>query len=245
VKRGLWIALAALLAFAAIILVRLPASWVVPVSAKSPGACASVEGTLWSGSCNGLTVQHLHLGDLSWELHPQRLLAGRIAAHVTIAGTVVRGSADAEAGLTGHLLARNVRADLPLDPKFLPGLPAAVRGQAHLELALAEVEHGIVKHLVGRIEVHDLEERRGQVTRLGSYRLTFPAADGEPTGQLRDLDGPLSVDGTLRLTAQGGFDVEGTVAPKPGAPRELTDNLQFLGSPDASGRRQFSLSGTF
>ena len=56
----------------------------------------------------------------------------------------------------------------------------------------------------------------------------------EPTGQIKDLDGPLSVQGTLRLTRQGGFEVQGTVAPKPGAPTKLTDNLRFLGSPDAA-----------
>ena len=64
-------------------------------------------------------------------------------------------------------------------------------------------------------------------------------------GQLRDTGGPLSVAGTLRLTQAGGFDVQALVAPRPDAPPELTSNLKFLGSPDASGRRQFSMSGSF
>jgi len=245
VRRGLWITLAALLAFAAIILARLPAAWVVPASGKSAMGCSGVDGTLWSGSCAGLFVDRKPVGDLTWELKPRRLLSGRLAAHVTLASALAHGSADAEVGLQGQLVAHDLTADLPLDPKIMPGLPPGLRGQAHLALALLEIEHDTLKRVQGRIEVHDLEDHDGRATQLGSYVVTFPPGDGEPVGQIKDLNGPLSVEGTLRLTRQGGFDVQGTVAPKPGAPAELTDNLRFLGSPDASGRRQFSLSGTF
>ena len=242
--RSVWIIGAALLAFAAILVVRLPASWVVPAPGKAIAGCMSTEGTLWSGSCSGLIVDGRPVGDLTWELHPLRLLAGRLAAHVTLAGAGMQGSADAEAGLHRHLLARNLTARLPLDPQLLPGLPGGVRGQAQLALPLAEVQGGIVTALQGRIEVHDLVSPDGP-TRLGSYVVEFPAAAGEIAGRVRDLDGPLSVDGVLKLTRQGGFDIQGTVAPKPGAPPALTNNLGFLGSPDAAGRREFSLTGTY
>jgi general secretion pathway protein N len=245
VKRGVWITLAALVAFAAIILARLPAAWVLPASGKSTLGCSGVEGTLWSGSCAGLTVQRRPLGDLTWELKPRRLLAGRLAAHLTLNGPTGQGSTEAEVGLGGNLTAHQLTADLPLDPKLMPGLPSGLRGQAHLALALVALEAGTLKRLEGRIEVHDLEDLDGRSTRLGSYVATFAPTDGEPTGVIKDLEGPLSVEGTLRLTRQGGFEVQGTVAPRPGAPTELTDNLRFLGSPDAGGRRQFSLSGTF
>lgn len=62
---------------------------------------------------------------------------------------------------------------------------------------------------------------------------------------MRDTGGPLSVSGTLRLTRAGGFDVQALVAPRADAPPELLNNLRFLGSPDASGRREFSMSGSF
>ncbi|MBS0578694.1 MAG: type II secretion system protein N [Proteobacteria bacterium] len=243
--RGLWITGAALLAFAVILVVRLPASWVVPAPGKAPAGCMSAEGTLWSGSCSGLIVAGRPLGDLTWQLHPLRLLAGRLAAHVTLAGPALQGSADAEAGLRGHLVARNLDARLPLDPQLLPGLPGGVRGEAQLALPLAEVQGGILTALQGRIELHDLVSPDGP-THLGSYVVDFPAATtGDIAGRVRDLDGPLSVDGMLRLTRQGGFDIQGTVAPRPGAPAELTANLNFLGRPDAAGRREFSLTGTY
>jgi general secretion pathway protein N len=244
VNRGLWIGLLAVLAFVVIVLARLPASWVIP--ANNPKAsCASVDGSLWNGVCTGLTVGRTSVGDVSFELHPLRLFMGKLAAHLVSRGDITL-TTDLELGLGERITARNLVADFPLDPALIPGLPPSVSGRAHLDLALARIEHGIITQLQGRIEAHDLEERSGQDTLLGSYSITFPAAaSGEPTGQLRDLDGPLAVEGTLRLTREPGFDLEGLVAARAGAPQELVNNIRFLGSPDASGRRPFALAGTF
>ena len=64
-------------------------------------------------------------------------------------------------------------------------------------------------------------------------------------GQIRDLDGPLERARYAALTRQGGYEVEGVVAARAGASPALIDNLRYLGTPDAAGRRPFSLSGTF
>jgi len=44
---------------------------------------------------------------------------------------------------------RHVLADLPLDPALLPGVPADLHGRAHLDLALAQFEHGIITDFRG------------------------------------------------------------------------------------------------
>jgi len=245
VRRGIWITLAGLVVFAAILVARLPASWVVPSGPKAPFACGAVEGSLWSGACSGLTAQHLPLGNLAWELRPARLLAAKLAAHVTLTRGSAHANGDFEWGLGDHLTARNLTAALPLDPTLLPGLPATLRGNASLDLSLAELTHGIATQLQGTIEVRNLEDHAGNRTPLGSYSVRFPGGEGEPVGQIRDLGGPLSVTGTLKLTHQGGYEVEGLVAARPDAPPELINNMRYLGSPDAAGRRPFSLSGTF
>jgi general secretion pathway protein N len=245
VKRPLWIALLAAVAFVVIVLARMPASWVVP--ARGPQwACASVDGSLWSGGCTGLTVSGTALGDLTWELHPLRLAAARLAAHLALSHGPADAAADVELSFGGRVTARNVVADLPLDPRLLPAVPANLHGRAHLELALAQVQHGVIRQLQGRIEARDLEERSGNNTALGSYAVSFPGgSSGDPVGTLRDLDGPLALEGTLRLTPAPGFELEGVIAARRGAPPELVNSLRFLGSPDATGRRPFSLSGTF
>lgn len=244
-NRTLWITVAAVLAFAAILIVRLPASWVVPSGPKAAAACASLEGTLWSGACNGLSIARQPVGDLQWELAPARLLTGRLAAHLTLSRAATRASADTEVSLGGRVRLRNLQSDLTLDPQLLPGVPPGLHGSARIDLALVELTRGVPTQLKGQIELHDLEDRTGNVTPVGSYRVSFPGGEGDQVGQLRDTGGPLSVTGTVKLLGTGGYEIAGVVAARPGAPPELLNNLQLLGTPDAAGRRQFSLSGTF
>jgi Type II secretion system (T2SS), protein N len=244
VKRAFWPALLAAVAFAVIFMARIPAAWVVP-QATAARFCTSLDGTVWSGNCAGLTFGGRALGDLSWDLHPLRLVAGRLGAHVTLAHSTTSARGDVELGFGGRITLRNLLVDGPLDAALVPGVPTTLRGTAHVDLVLAQIQHGIIRELQGRIEAHDLEDRSGNDTALGSYVVSFPGGSSPPTGTVRDLDGPLAVEGTLRLTAQPGFELEGFIAPRKGAAPEIVNNIRLFGSPDASGRRPFSMSGTF
>ncbi len=241
--RPLRLVLLAAAAFAVILLSRLPASWVVPRSGIV--ACTSPDGSLWSGSCSGLTVERMPFGDLTWDVAPLRLLTGTLAAHVVLARGPVTGSADVALRMGGSISLQNLIADLKLDPRQIPHLPPQLRGSVHTDLSLVRLTHGRIAELKGRIEAHDLSQRTGHVTPLGNYALTFPGGGTEPVGTLTDLGGPLAVRGTLRLTSQPGYVLEGQVAPRADAAPELVSDLQFLGSPDAAGRRPFSIAGTF
>lgn len=241
-RRPLWITLLAAAAFAVIVLTRLPASWVFPHSPLF--ACASVEGSVWSGACAGLTVQHLELGDLSWDVAPLSLLRATLAAHVELAHGPVSAHSEVSLGLRGGVTLRDLVADLPLDPARVPRVPHQLRGTVHTNLALVRLEHGDLTQLQGRIEAHDLLQRTGHVTPIGSYALTFPGGEGDPVGTLQDLGGPLAVQGTLRLMHGPAYILQGEVAARADAAPELLSDLQFLGSPDAAGRRAFNLTGT-
>jgi Type II secretion system (T2SS), protein N len=244
VKRGVGIALLAAVAFALIFLARMPAAWILPAgAAHSP--CASIDGPLWSGTCTGLTVQGTPLGDVSWTLQPLKLLLGKLGAHVTFTQGAAQAAADVELGFGGQVTARHLVADLPLDPQLIPGVPQSLHGRTHLDIALAQFSHGVITQLAGRIEARDLEDRSGADTPLGSYVVVFPGGRGEPIGKLHDTAGPLALEGTLRLTPQPGFELQGLIAARQGAAPEVVNNLRFLGPPDASGRRQFSVTGSF
>jgi general secretion pathway protein N len=246
VKRGFWITLLAVVAFAAIVLARLPASWVVPAPPANT-ACTAVDGSIWSGECTGLRVGGSPVGDVVWDVYALRLLAGKLSAHLVITRSTASAWGDVEIGFDKKITARNVQVDTPLDPALMPQLPSGLHGNVHADIALARVEKGIVTQLQGRIEAHNLEEqdRDRKITPLGDYSLTFPGGSGEPTGQLRDLGGPLAVEGTLRLTREPGFDLQGLVTARREAVPELANNIQFLGSADAQGRRPFAMSATF
>jgi general secretion pathway protein N len=245
-KRTLTVIVLVIVAFAAIVLARLPASWLLPAGGPD-FSCASVAGSLWNGYCSGLKVRGTALGDLTWQLRPSRLLLGKLAAHVDVEHPpTTSAQGDVEIGLGGTVVARDLTASLPLDPKLLPGAPPTLSGTLHLDLAIARVtRNGVIERLEGRIEASDLVDHSGYVTPLGNFVVTFPGGTPQPAGDVQDAGGPLAVQGKLVLTPQPGYDLSGYVTPRQSATQALINAIQFLGSPDAQGRRQFALSGTY
>jgi Type II secretion system (T2SS), protein N len=247
IRRTVWIALLAGLAFAGILVARFPAVWAA--GALPPWlSCDDVEGTVWNGTCTGLTLRHQQaVGDLAWQLHPLRLLAARLAAHVQLTQGTAFLNADVEWGPGHRLLGRDVHARFELDPQLLPALPANLTGGARADLAYIEMKGNLLTDLRGRIEVHDLMQHQGAGTPLGSYSLSFPGArgGGELVGELQDLGGPLALAGTVRMTPEPGFLLDGKVATRASVTPDLAQQLQILGAPDAQGRRSFSIANTF
>lgn len=249
-RRIAWMVLAASAAFVAILIARLPAAWALGLVPASAGLeCAEPSGTLWAGSCGRFAARGMALGALEWRLHPSRLLRGRLAGAVSIHRPGSRLVARLETPvLGGSLEARELRAELELEPALLPRLPATLNGRVSADLSRLHFDGRRLDALAGRIVARELRETGSSSASLGDYELAFdqpsPVA-GPLRGTLRDLGGPLGVQGTVTLTTEPGYLVEGLVATRPDAPAELARQIEFLGSPDASGRRPFSLSGTF
>lgn len=248
-RRGIWITVLAVVAFAVIVIARLPASWVVPAP-PSPVACGAVDGSIWSGTCTALTVQGTAMGDVTWSVHVLRLLTGKLSAHISLLRTTGSVEGDFDVGFDKSITARDVKAQLPLDESVRSLLPhglQTLRGSANANIASAHIVNNIVTRIQGTIEVHNLEDRDRQVMPLGNYSLTFPGiGSGDPTGQLKDLGGPLAIEGTVRLMQdKPGFELQGYVTPRADATPALLNQLQYLGSPDSQGRRQFGSQVTF
>ena len=246
-RRTLWIGALALFAFAVFVLARFPAAWAL--GALPLGlSCDALDGTVWNGACAGLALRHQQpFGDLTWQLHPARLLTGRLAAHVELTQASDFVHAEVELAPDGHLVASDVHASVHLGAALLPQLPDGLRGAARADFTRIEVRNGRVTDLRGRIEARDLEQTAERKTALGSYALAFNGAGsgGALVGELRDIGGPLALNGRLRVTPEPGFALDGKVAARSSAAENLVRQLQMLGPPDAQGRRSFSLTDTF
>lgn len=242
-RRIVTLSIAAVLVFLFLLLARFPASWAegwLPPEVR----CQRLTGTIWNGRCSGLSFGGVPLGEARWSLAGVRPMSGALAADIVLVrpGLDVRGNL--EAGATGKLVGRNVRAFLRLDRSVLPQLSPNLRGTVRADLAHVSVTGRTVDAVEGRVVAHDLAQR---ALALGDYAVTFTRtqAGTEPVGVVEDLDGPLDVVASLRLTREPGWVLEGRVAPMPDAPPQLARQLQYLGPPDASGRRPFSIAGTY
>ncbi|MGH8230310.1 MAG: type II secretion system protein N [Steroidobacteraceae bacterium] len=225
-------------------MVRLPARALRPLLPKDV-ACATPAGTVWSGSCEELRVSGVTLAGLSWTLHPLALLRLRLDADLASDDPAAPGHAHLQLAPGGDLSVTGLVASATLPGRFGP-LPAGASGILLLGIDSAQTHAGHATAIQGTFELRRLHLANPAVD-LGSIELRFPArAPGSAlSGQLRDLGGPLSLDGSLTLTPQGGYDLEATASAKDPADAQLAQVLQMLGPADAAGRHTISVAGTF
>lgn len=245
-KKHILIGVAIALIFLTVLVIRLPAQWITGFLPRDL-VCQDPAGTLWSGECGALRMHASSFGTVTWSIAPSRLFGGKLVADVTVMRPPAQAQGNIELSPSGIVTARHVLADLPLDPALIPDLPDNLAGKAHVDLPLLRVHNGVVQSIEGNIEVHDLARGGPDAASLGDYAMNFPAVQGtgEPVGHLRDLNGPLNVEASLRLTREPGFVLDGVIAARPGAPAQLAREIESLGLPDSSGRRPFSIAGTF
>jgi hypothetical protein len=226
---------------------RWPASWSRPFLPRSV-VCAELSGTIWSGACAGLVVANGPIGDVQWNLEPAKLLRARLGGTVAVNQPLVRGSAAFESGFDGALRLTNVEASVSLEPALSRELPQDVSARVLVDLPLLELAHGRIRLIRGRLEARDLVQHVLPPLAFGAYEVRFdspPQPNGDIVGVVRDLGGPVAFDGTLRLTQEPGYLIEGRVAARADAAPGLARQFEFLGRAAADGRRPLSIAGAY
>jgi hypothetical protein len=232
--------------FAITVLVRLPAG-VLPLLLPASIHCQSPTGTLWHGSCRELSSGALALSDVRWGLHPLALLRAHLLVDVQSDDARAAGQAQLMLHGNGDLQIQALNASLRLQGG-LSALPPGWSGALQLAIDQASMQGGYLTAIEGVITVRQLHSDNPPAE-LGSFQLQFPGRESTGAapmlGTLRDLEGPLSLQGQLQLLPSGAYELSGTVAARDSSSADLQQMLQLLGPLDAQGRHTFSLAGTF
>jgi hypothetical protein len=233
----------AALVFIATLLVRLPAG--VLVSHLPAGiACEEVSGTVWNGTCAQLSGDGLKVAGVSWHLHPLALLGLTLSVDLSSIDPAAGGSGSVVLTRSGDASITELHATLPLPPGAAL-LPAGASATLVLSLPSVTLHADHLTSIEGSIQAQHVHVSNPAAD-IGSYELQLqpPVSDSPIEGQLHDLDGPLQVNGQLRLQPSGEYEVNGTVTARANASEDLDKLLQYLGPADAQGARTFSLAGS-
>jgi general secretion pathway protein N len=233
----------AAIAFLITLLMRLPARMLLPLLPPEV-SCAAPTGTVWSGACGQLRVGEVAVSGLSWTVHPGALLRLQLAADLASADPDAHGQGHVELARNGNLAIAALAATVAL-PGDAAVVPAGISGSMQLAIDSARIEGRHLVAMQGRIDLRQIHIDNPQAD-LGSFELQFvpPTRPAVMLAQLRDLNGPLSVTGVLQLLPTGSYQLDGSVAARPGTSAELTQKLQMLGPPDTQGRQAFSIAGS-
>jgi general secretion pathway protein N len=235
-------------AFLLFAVVTLPAGIVLSWFASSGVYAGGVSGSIWNGRAQVLQIQGANIGSVEWKLHALPLLTAHANADVKV--TRIDGFAQTElsVGPTGTISLKSLAASLPLSALPANTIPGGWAGTLNGRFSQLTLENGWPTQANGTLEVLDLNGPARKPAKAGSYRIVFdPAAstaDGLK-GAITDAgDGPLQVNGTIQLKPDRSYAVSALIAARPDAPRNLVQTLEFLGPPDAQGRREFNTEGT-
>jgi hypothetical protein len=229
----------------------LPASVVGRIVERHGAQAANWSGTVWHGGADALTLNGIALGAAHWNLSPWSLVTGRLRGRAEIKPPDGNISSDFAVGLHGRAELANVDANVPV--AWLNAVTKAKfrgwDGRVSARFDSLVLEQGWPVAARGTVTLGNLAAPAARGGRVGSYRLDFPGAssgaNGDLKGRLTDTDGPLSVLGELSLGRDRSFDLQGSVARRGTERTPFDQAIQYLGSPDASGRRPFGVSGTF
>ncbi len=244
-SRVVWLGLAA---FLLALIIVLPASWIAGFLPPQLH-CAAWSGSVWRGQCSGLAVQQagaepLQIERLHWKLQPAALLRLSLRATFDLRTSQGTASGQVELGRNGRMALQDVSVAAQFDRRLATMLAAGWTGQLEGQHLVMRVQGNVLQALSGELALHDFNDGRGGS--FGSYRLQFPPVEAPPfAGALQDTGGPLEVTASLTISADRRWRLEGLVAARPGADRGLQTRLDYLGAPDANGRRRLAAEGSF
>jgi len=215
---------------------------------------AGVSGSIWNGSAAAVQTNGITLGATQWHIQMWRLLAGTVSAQIHSKSDEGYLDATVRTGFSGAVTVHELRGSLPVSALSSIGLPGGGTtgwsGTVQLKLDEIAFVNRWPTQIKGTIDAMNLIGPAQQPTQLGGYRITFPVPNsavvaGEVQGAVLSMDdAPLDVVGTLHLTPNRNYVIDAQVATRPNAPASITKALQYLGPPDAQGRRPLSVAGS-
>jgi general secretion pathway protein N len=248
-----WLIALGVLAALAFAVATLPAAVLSGYLERAGFSATSLSGSVWSGRADGLAWRGAPLGDAHWRVSAAPLLLGRISGDVNLVRTDGSATSGVVGTLGGELRFDAMHVDLPVEALgALPiGLPKGWRGRVAAEVDELVLQDGWPTVLRGTLVMHDLVAPPPRNAPVGSFDVVMPDPQGPSgsadtlTGRVSDRNGPFAVDARLTLSRDHSFLLDGTLVPRGPVAPGLERSLQLLGPADSSGRRPFSVSGTF
>jgi general secretion pathway protein N len=235
-----------LLAIAVVVVATCPAEYAYRLLADRMGVVrlSGVTGTLWQGHATNSQVFGQELGALDWTLQAAPLLNGELIAHVQLAGGQITASGVVDRTWDGTINLRDAVFRLPAS-MAAPALdiPALqLLGNIDGKLSQGRLRGLWIDQASGSLRWGDAAVAGAAQAVLGDLEATFASApDGTIAGVVHDLEGPMRLNGTFKISA-GSFDAEANLDARDGN-QQVIEALRYIGEPQADGSSHLVIHG--
>lgn len=200
-----------------------------------------LQGSVWQGQLQRLTVAGKPFEGLAWELSGWRLLLGSVGIDWRLNNADIKGQGELTVSLLGgekRLVAESL--SLPLSELAqLVQLPfGRLQGMLVLELDELSTAKGEWRQVQGRIQVKNAALAGQTPLAFGDINIVIKTTERGIVAALQDTGGPLVLDGVFTMNAQGDYRFSGKLAARDQASQVLRQSLSMLGVPGPDGRIQ-------
>ncbi len=238
-----------LISYLFFLVLYLPLAWLwpqlpLPRQVKAEG----LNGTLWQGRIEQLTIEEFQLQALRWQWQPASLLQGRLQVAVQLGNAQDQPRGKALVGLAadgGYLedLKLATSAEWASSQLQLP-IPARLTG--NMVLNIDRYQHGgpWCHTLSGTLSWLDA----AMVSILGEVMLEqvdarLGCTNGSLTARIEHVSNALAFSGDASLGKQARYRLEGTLKAGTELPAALAEQMHLLGHPDTQGRYRLNYDG--
>lgn len=236
--------------FLLFLIISIPASVITDLATPAGTQITGVTGSAWRGEARNIDLPGFRLGRTSWNIRPAALLLGRLSATVETQWPDGRASGDLTAGLSGKVSLTDFNASGPVAPIAQQmNLPPS-GGQVLINIMDLQLVDRWPHTVIGEVRVENVPLTLMGVGSgpVGSYQVSFSAEavseDGTVIGEMKDLDGPLIINGNVTLSPPNNYVVAGRITSRVDAPPDLAQGLALLGPAGSDGSREFSIAGS-
>ncbi|VAW85974.1 hypothetical protein MNBD_GAMMA17-1101 [hydrothermal vent metagenome] len=196
-----------------------------------------LDGSIWQGRSALVTIgpRAERLESLKWELQPAALFLGRAQAEVSFKYDERNVVATVGRDLGGYFL-KDLNASLAAATveRFAAQLAIGLKGLFKIELDTLSLAAGQLSNVEGKLTWRDAGIDLNN-TSFGDFEAILNTVDGTINGVIRDLDGPMKVNGTLILQPTGEYVFAGTIELRDKNRNDLRQGLRFIGEPNPQG----------
>lgn len=235
---------AGLIVFLGVLIVTFPArvayNWFAPADMQFNG----ISGSVWNGTAVEGLAAGAYIQDISWRLKPASIFSGKLAFATSSRPASGTLNSDIAVSFDGSLTLSNVSGSVPLDLVHPAFQQNGISGDVSLNFETLLIQNGVPVEAEGSVTVANFFSPVLSAVSVGDFKAEFRTGNGNITGSVDDLSGVLDVSATITILPDRSYQLIGEVAARPGAPPSITQQLQYLGSPDERGFRPFRFEGS-
>ena len=204
---------------------------------------SDISGSIWHGNAKQGYATGIYLKNIKWNFQPLTLLAGKFEFFISSNPTSGFLDANVEFSIDGRITMSDVTAAMPL-ATLQDALPlGGIQGDLSLQLSHLVIKDNLPREVTGILNIANLISPYLSPRPLGSFRAEFQTTNNDISASVESISDTPDLAGIITLTADRHYQFIGQMTTKASTPLSITQQLQFMGTPNSHGQHEFRIEG--